>query len=69
MLACMQMFSNSFVASSFFICIKGNRRCLHTDWLDACLFHYLCHIVEDITSLNYYCEQQENPPVQHIRAF
>ena len=68
MLACMQMFPNSFVASSFFACIKGNRRRLHTGWLDVRLSHYLCRIVED-NFLNYYCEQQENPPVQHIQAF
>ena len=44
MLACMQMFPNSFVAISFFIFIKGN---LQTGWLDGHLFHYLWHILED----------------------
>ena len=44
MLACMQMFPNSFVASSFFVFIKGN---LHTGWLDAHIIHYLWRILED----------------------
>ena len=44
MLACMQMFPNSFVASSFFVFIKGN---LHTGLLDAHLFHHLWRILGD----------------------